>query len=77
MSENNATNGKVRPHISFTFKDGYDGKPSDKPFDELGEYDLGIGRFQRGINQDYGEYSSSDEPDERPPDRPYTKQLPG
>jgi hypothetical protein len=60
------------PRVTWEIDPNY--KPSTgKGFDmafELAEYNLGIGRFQRRPeNED--DYSSSDEPDIRPPDHPY------
>lgn len=78
MSDTPKSPEPPRPHVSFVFHEDYTGKPADDPFDELGEYDLGIGKFQRRTNKDDDEYSySSDEPDVRPANRPYKKQLPG
>lgn len=78
MSEPPSTPERERPHVTFVFHEDYTGKPSEHPFDEVGEYDLGIGKFQRRSHDDDDyEASSSDEPDVRPPDRPYRKQLPG
>jgi hypothetical protein len=59
----------------------YDGKPTNE-FDmsfELAEYSLGIGRFQRKPAEEHqsDEYSYSDEPDVRPPDRPLKPITPG
>jgi hypothetical protein len=60
------------PRVTWDIDPNY--KPSTgKGFDmafELAEYNLGIGRFQRQPDNKE-DYSSSDEPDMRPPDHPY------
>jgi hypothetical protein len=48
-------------------------KSTGKRFDlafEIAEYNLGIGRFERQPSNEE-DYSSSDEPDVRPPNHPY------
>lgn len=79
MSESPNPPGPARPRVSWVFAEGYNGKPSETPFDEVAEYSLGIGRFQRRAKQDddYDYSTSYDEPDVRPANRPYKKQLPG
>jgi hypothetical protein len=63
-----ASGRKVQFKIDPDFK-----KSTGKRFDlafEIAEYNLGIGRFERQPSNEE-DYSSSDEPDVRPPNHPY------